>query len=181
MKKLIESMHSQVVLTDQNLPLVFENMCSIWSQLQNPELSVVLVWIEYLSKLHQTHHWQAKGDSFYGDHQLFEKLYNETSLEVDRVAEHAVGLGSVANVDLNVRVAQVSELAARFGQTQTIPHSSELARRSLVAELAFLKIMVLAADSLDQRGALTRGLDNMLAGIEDVHERHCYLLKQRSC
>lgn len=179
MKRLIESTYAQIVVTDQNLPLVFENMRAVWSQLPSPELSVVLVWIEYLAKLHQTHHWQAKGDPFYGDHLLFDRLYNETFPEIDSVAERVVGLCSAANVDINARLSQLNELTSRFGQTQTIPQPSELAKRSLVAELSFLKVVALAADALDQRGELTRGLDNLLCGIEDVHEGHVYLLRQR--
>ena len=34
-------------------------------------------------------------------------------------------------------------------------------------------------DDLKEMGLLTRGLDNMIAGIEDKHESHVYLLKQR--
>ena len=63
--------------------------------------------------------------------------------------------------------------------TTTIPQPTELAKRSYLAEMNFLKVMAHLAEHLKECGTLTRGLDNMLQGIEDKHEGHVYLLKQR--
>jgi hypothetical protein len=50
---------------------------------------------------------------------------------------------------------------------------------SLNAELRFLVMMQMVAKEMEAKGTLTRGTDNLLAGIEDKHEEHVYLLKQR--
>jgi hypothetical protein len=48
-----------------------------------------------------------------------------------------------------------------------------------MAEMNFLAVMKQLCESLKETGLMTHGLDNLLAGIEDAHEGHVYLLKQR--
>jgi predicted ABC-type transport system involved in lysophospholipase L1 biosynthesis ATPase subunit len=56
---------------------------------------------------------------------------------------------------------------------------NELAAKSYNAELMLLRVISLATAQMEASGTLTSGLANLLAGIEDKHEGHCYLLKQR--
>jgi hypothetical protein len=63
--------------------------------------------------------------------------------------------------------------------TSTIPQPTELARRSYQAEMNFLKVASHLVEHMKESGTLTRGLDNLIAGIEDKHEGNVYLLKQR--
>jgi hypothetical protein len=63
--------------------------------------------------------------------------------------------------------------------TNTIPQPTELAKRSYLAEMNFLKVTSHLVNCMKECGTLTRGLDNLIAGIEDKHEGHVYLLKQR--
>jgi len=169
----------QVVLADNNTPLQVENMCSAWGGVSYSELSVLLVHLRHLQLIHQNHHWTAKGDPFYGDHLLFEGLYNTVTSEIDSVAEKAVGLGTTENVNVQLQVTQVAQLLQGYGMSQTIPQASELAKRSLAAEMNFLAVINVLLCSLKESCQTTPGLDNMLAGIADVHEKHVYLLKQR--
>lgn len=178
MNQLTEQPQVQLVM-EPEIEIVASNLLSEWGSCPYGQLSVVLVHLRYLALVHQTHHWQTKGDPFYGDHKLFEDLYNNVVAEIDRVAERAVGLGVIENVDCQLQIRQLMKLVASYGPTQTVPHASELAKRSMLAELKFLKVASCMAESLYESGAMTRGLDNMLAGIEDVHETHVYLLKQR--
>jgi hypothetical protein len=60
-----------------------------------------------------------------------------------------------------------------------MPQPTQLAERSLAAEVLFLNMCALAAASLKAKGQLSRGLDNLLAGIEDKAEGRIYLLRQR--
>jgi DNA-binding ferritin-like protein len=140
----------------------------------------MLVHLRYLRDVHHTHHWIAKGDPFYADHELFERLYNNVVPEIDEMAEKAVGLGSERNVDLSLQLKQLEKMCSgAYGMSQMIPQPSELAKRSLAAEKNFVKTVTMMMKSLDERGMLTPGLENMLGGIADVHEGHIYLLKQR--
>jgi DNA-binding ferritin-like protein len=129
--------------------------------------------------VHQNHHWTSKGDLFYGDHLLFDRLYTAVVEEVDSIAEKAVGLGTTENVNLALQTSQIMRLVQGYGMSQMIPQPTELAKRSLLAEMNFLVVVKNLVDSMKEAGTLTRGLDNLIAGIEDKHEGHVYLLKQR--
>lgn len=179
MRRLIETLEIQVAVPDPSIDIVHDNMLAAWSGVPYGQLSLLLVHLKFLAMVHQTHHWTAKGDPFYGDHLLFERLYNETTEDIDDLAEKTVGLGNEANVNLSLQLQQINQLVQGYGAASTIPSSSELARRSLGAEVAFLRCAAAMADSLHEHGLLTRGLDNMLQGLEDRHESHVYLLKQR--
>ena len=180
-KRLIETLELQIAVPDPGYGVALENMLAEWGATPYTQLSVILVHLRFLAQVHQVHHWTAKGDTFYGDHLLFERLYNAASGEVDSIAEKSIGLGGVDNVNLPLQLKQVSQLAQSYGMASTIPQPSELARRSLIVEVGFLRCVAHCVESLKEQCLLTRGLDNLLAGIEDVHEGHVYLLKQRSC
>ena len=159
--------------------LLVDNMAAAWGGIAYAELSIVLVHLRYLAFVHQTHHWIAKGDPFYADHQMFERLYNGTVKEIDAVAEKAVGLGNEQNVNLALQVSQLQQLCKAYGSPQTVPQSSELARASLVAECNFLKILKACCESMRSQGIETPGVENLLHGIADAHEGYVYLLKRR--
>lgn len=167
------------LVVEPNVGIVVDNMVAEWGGVRYAELSVLLAYLHFLNKVHHTHHWIAQGDPFYGDHLLFSRLYEAVEGEIDLVAEKAVGLGSTRNVDIGLVTAQCHRLVQNYGPTSTVSQTSELARRSYQAEMTFLKVAAHLADSLKECGLLTRGLDNMIAGIEDKHESHVYLLKQR--
>jgi len=177
-KRLAESM--EMVLTiEPNLQVLTDNMIAEWGGTPYPQLSVALVYLKYLAAVHQNHHWTCVGDPYYGDHLLFERLYGDIPEEIDSIAEKAVGLGCTANVDLQLVHSQLLKLIAGAGSATMIPQSSDLAKKSLMAEMNFLAVMKHLCDSLNECGLMTHGLDNLLAGIEDKHEGHVYLLKQR--
>lgn len=160
--------------------LLFDNMLAVWGRIAYAELSIILVQLRYLAMIHQTHHWIAKGDSFYGDHKLFGDLYDAVVDEVDTVAEKSVGKGSEYNVNLQLQVLQLQELSKAVSSPQTVPQTSDLAKASLVAECNFLKIIDAAWESMQSNGTATSGIENMLQGIADKHEKHVYLLKRRT-
>lgn len=166
-------------VTEPNGSLVFENMLSEWGELPYAELSVLLVHLRWLALVHQAHHWTSKGDPFYGDHLLFERLYNTASEEIDAIGERSVGLGTDQNVNLMLHLSQLQRLAQDYGVLSTLPHPTELAQRSLLAEQVFMKTMGYVIVSLKESQQLTQGLENLLQDICDNHESSTYLLKQR--
>ena len=180
-KRLVESFEVSIVATQMNLEIVFRNMVAGWRGLAYSELYALLGYLTYLDKLHHNHHFITIGDPQYGDHQLFQRLYELTNSEFDSLGEKAVGLGGVSNVDLYTILQQANKWCSLSGPSEivTVPGSSSLARKSLDAELAFIKCIDLASTMLDENGLLTYGLDNMLAGMSDSHESSIYILKQR--
>lgn len=179
MKKRFAESIEMMLSVEPNLQVMTDNMVAEWGDTPYPQLSVVLVHLKYLAVLHQNHHWTCVGDPYYGDHLLFERLYGDVPVEIDSIAEKAIGLGCTANVDLQLVHSQLLKLISGSGSATMIPQSTDLAKKSLMAEMNFLAVMKHLCDSLKECGLMTHGLDNLLAGIEDKHEGHVYLLKQR--
>jgi DNA-binding ferritin-like protein len=177
-KRLVETLEMAIVV-EPNADIVTDNMVAEWGNSPYPQLSVCLAYLKFLYNVHQTHHWISKGDSFYGDHLLFQRIYESTQEDIDSVAEKSIGLGATSSVDLVLQTKQLSKLVQGYGMASTLPSPTELVKRSYLAEMTFLKVVAHLAEHMKECGILTRGLDNMLQGIEDKHEGHVYLLKQR--
>src|ERR1039457_192217 len=45
-----------------------------------------------IALVHQLNHWSSKGDTFYGDHLLFERIYKSALEDLDLSAEKFVGI-----------------------------------------------------------------------------------------
>jgi DNA-binding ferritin-like protein len=178
--RLIESVEMHVIATANNADIVFQNMVASWRGMPYGELSALLGYLTYLSNLHHTHHWIAAGDPSYSDHLLFQRLYDSAVGEIDSLGEKAVGLGGINNVDQFTLANQVAKWTGTFESTQpTVPGFGGLSRKSLDAEMMFIKYIDAASSMLQEQGLLTKGLDNQLAGFFDSHETNIYLLKQR--
>lgn len=178
-KRLVETLEMQIAVPDVSHGIAVENMLAQWGGVPYAELSVMLVKLRHLAMVHQTHHWAAQGDPFYGDHLLYERLYETIVGEVDALAEKSVGLGSEDNVNLPLQAMQLAQLTKEYGTAVALPTASSLPQRSMAAEVDFLRCAALCACSLKEKGLMTRGLDNFLQGLEDKHESHVYLLKRR--
>ncbi len=162
-----------------NLSVTLDNMMSEWGDIPYAELSIILVHLRFLALTHQTNHWTCKGDSYYGDHLLFERLYESAIKDIDSVAEKAVGLGNETNVNLNLQAIQLNRLVQGIGLTSTIPQPNALASNSLAVEKTFLQVLEYLTRSLKEHQMSSLGLENLLSDMADAHEKHMYLLKQR--
>jgi hypothetical protein len=147
-------------------------------------LPTALVFVRALAMIHQGHHWLTFGDSYYADHLLFERLYNETSDEVDQIAEKAVGVGCPKDkLHPGLQASLVTKTVHMFcGNGVDVGEGENpisYLRTSLKAEEHFISGLAAIASEMKNNGELTRGTDNLIAGVEDKHESHVYLLKQR--
>jgi DNA-binding ferritin-like protein len=140
----------------------------------------MLVFLRFLALVHQTHHWTAQGDQFYGDHKLFEELYSGIPEEIDGIAERAVGIGVGQNVDMTLQTTQLLKLVQGQSMQQTIPQPTMLAKQSLSAELMFLTAIDHMVEQMKEAGTFSRGTDDLVASIQDSHESNVYKLKQRT-
>lgn len=160
-----------------------QRLVNEWSTVSdNPELSVLLVWVRALNLIHQENHWIAQGDPFYGDHLLFDRLYTSTNEEIDKVAEKAVGIADASAVELERQLVTVCKIVSSFRNdyVAVIPNQTHLATRSLQAEMKFLEVVDELKSSLASKQRLTTGVDNMICDLADAHEGNVYLLKQRA-
>lgn len=136
----------------------------------------VLIALRGLAALHQTHHWLASGRSFYGDHEMFDRLYNGIVPEIDQVAERAVQTAASKPELLSpFQMQKASEFVARFSTDV----SEQYGAASLAAESAFLQLLQPVAGKLEELMLLSLGVENLLGALADKHEEHVYLLTQR--
>lgn len=147
------------------------------------ELSALLVYMRSLSFLHWTHHWQTRGPAFYADHQLFERLYSETTPMIDKIAERAVGAGSPVLVNPVFQAAHSAAIIkSLYNGVPLEPGPEQLVLLSLKGVLRFLILLQMVYEALEQKGLLktSPGTDNLIQDVADQHEGFAYLLKQRS-
>lgn len=144
------------------------------------EMAGLLAVIRGEATIHQAHHWQTRGDTSYSDHLLFERIYKAVYGNIDPLAEKMVGSGHyiLAHPILLEKHASmvVQSLYRDAGANPTAETYPILSLRAVLRTLVALKIVYA---SLEEKGQLSHGIDNMLQGIADEHEGHVYLLKQR--
>ena len=123
---------------------------------------------------HWNNHWGVRGASFYGDHQLFERLYSDVQVEIDTLAEKIVsnfGSDALSPVEQTRQAASYLESWER--------HSLDRVMRSLQAEEDLQQALKAIFDHLEDSENLSLGLNDFLAAVANLHETHLYLLRQR--
>ena len=142
------------------------------------ELAALLVFLRAVAMVHQTHHWVTKGASSFADHLLFERLYNGMLAEIDAVAERtAGGPGTLLIADFRAQSACVTDILNYLGQPAD--DGISMVQKSLEAEELLGIGITKVVEAMRVNNTLSRGTDNLIAGIEDKHEEHKYLLQQR--
>lgn len=141
--------------------------------LEFAELAVFLGFLHGLKMIHHAHHWQSMGQSFYGDHTMYQRLYTAIEPEIDVVAEKLVGLGGLSGTNYFVTVNNAKMFMDAVSQGESIHDDS------LRAELVLLIAGEEMIAKYKQESKLSVGLEQALGNIQDVHETHAYLLQQR--
>jgi len=122
---------------------------------------------------HLTSHWQIGGDSSYGDHLLFERLYTKAVEETDALAEKLVGTFGIAAVDA---LEQAKLMAFTLVQWADIGCPFE---RGLHVENTLRVNIEQCLKAMEDIGQLSIGMDDFLRTMVNDHETHLYLLQQR--
>lgn len=160
--------------------LKVEDFFMTYGDSQYAELGIFIDLLRALSMLHHTHHWQTQGSQFYGDHLLYQKLYEMADGQLDMVGEKAVGLGSPELVMPKHSLENMRRYIEAVEDTDIMDAPSlKMAKRSLLAEKSFITAGELLMKQLESKGLLTRGVEQLLGTILDQHEANVYLLKQR--
>lgn len=121
--------------------------------------------------LYWTLHWQARGPSFYGDHNLFAGLYQEKAGQIDALAEI---------------------IAAHFGSDKLDPVKAWAAAMPKIEELvkmqspvAIAEYVIKCAEGVNQMvledGSCPypAGLSNFVSDLSTKGIKDLYMLKQR--
>jgi DNA-binding ferritin-like protein len=155
--------------------LTLEQCCSVFGDSEWAPLAGFLAVTEGLQTLHHSHHWQTKGENFYGDHLLYQRLYEAILPEIDLIGEKLIGVSqdvSLTNYFKRVKAMEMFLKAVTHSDQPYIVVSHD-------AELTYVRMGGELMDQLEQAGLLTRGLEQMLGNVLDKHEEHIYLLDQR--
>jgi DNA-binding ferritin-like protein len=122
--------------------------------------------------IHQHSHWKTKGTGFYGNHLLFERLYQSAQENADLAAEKFIGLFGENAVNYDLQNQFLHKLLSKYADF-TCP--CELA---LGIEKDFLAFSKQVYDILETEKMMTLGLDDMIMAIASKREESCYLLQQ---
>ena len=139
---------------------VHEHLCGLLAILRAQEMS------------YQTSHWQSSGRSYYGNHLLFQRLYESVGAEIDGIAEKMVGYLGAESVNLAPQAVKVATFAFGWAKIDCPFH------RGLSSEEQLQVATKAAYDSIKEVGAMTLGLDDFLMAMANAHETNAYLLQQ---
>ena len=160
--------------------LKLEDLFITYGDAKYAELGVFIDLLRALSLLHHTHHWQTQGSQFYGDHLLYQRLYELADGQIDGVGEKAVGLGSPELVMTRHSLENMRRYIEALEDADIMDAPAlKMAKRSLLAEKSFITAGEKLMDQLKSKGLLTRGVEQLLGTILDTHEGVLFLLKQR--
>jgi hypothetical protein len=138
-----------------------------------PMLKIVLAILraQYLS--YQTSHWQTSGPAYYGNHLLFQRLYEGVQEEIDALGEKLVGYFGIEAVDLEDSLMLISEMVGRWHS-----HGCHFCR-GLASEGELQDALFIVRNSWpNEHVPLPLGLDDWLAATANAHESNAYLLQQ---
>jgi DNA-binding ferritin-like protein len=134
-------------------------------------LCAYLALLRTMTLVFQNSHWKCQSPVFYGNHLLFERIYNDSAELTDAMAEKLIGL--FGNDALNH--AEQIELIAGF-------YKKYISDNHIENSLNISKDFVKAADDTYQRikemGNMTLGLDDMIMAQSSKVEEFVYLLNQ---
>lgn len=139
----------------------------------NKIAAIYIASLKVMALLHQNSHWLTRGISFYGDHLLFERLYNSALKDVDLAAEKFVGLFGDTVLDYDLQTDLLNRVLLKYNKFEGSP-----AEMSLAIEKDFLKLNEQAYAYFEEEGLLTLGLTDMISAISSQREESVYLLQQ---
>ena len=126
-----------------------------------------------LSLIHQNSHWITRGVPFYGNHLLFERIYNSALEDLDLAAEKLIGLLGDEVLDYELQADLLHKVLLKYNNLEGSP-----LEMSLAMEKDFLKLSLQFYQLLEDEKKLTLGLDDALMTIASSREGAVYLLQQ---
>lgn len=121
---------------------------------------------------HWTTHWQVKGQPFYGDHLLMERLYTSIVEDIDTLAEKIVGMYGSDAVEPVSQMDQMSTYIRGLVSLEKDP-----LHRAYLVEQGLQELFTYIYNKLE--GQMSLGMDDYIMSTANAHETNVYLLKQR--
>lgn len=145
----------------------------------NSGMKAIFNFTNALYYMYYNMHWKSAGTNYYGDHLLFQRLYEDEVEEIDQLAEKTLGVFLDQGL-LNPAqdLANAAKVLSEFFPQDMDP--KDFAFAAIAAEKKFLELIDEVLEDLEEEDQKTNGIDNLLQGIADKHEEHLYLLQQRA-
>jgi len=118
----------------------------------------------------QFFHWNVEGSNFPQYHKLFGKIYEEVYGNIDAFAENLRKLGTYAPGSFE----RLSMLSRVEDETQIMPAEQMLSE--LLADSERMCEMFKVVFMLSEQ-AREHGLSDFIAGRQDAHRKHAWMLK----
>jgi hypothetical protein len=136
----------------------------------NPLAALLNLWAHLRAAHHVywTLHWQARGPTSYGDHLLFERLYEARIEEIDGLAEIIAGEYGSDKLDPVASWAAASEVIGQL-----------IAGGSPVSIAQSVLKSVEACNAAAASGPYPASTQNFISGVGTSHLTALYLLQQR--
>jgi DNA-binding ferritin-like protein len=119
-----------------------------------------------------TTHWQAKGDNAYGNHLLFQRLYEGLTVEIDSLAEKIVGYFGEEEVENTAIMEKMERWLEKWKAT------ADPMERAIQTEQDMQNLFKAAYEKLKEADDVSLGLDDFLMATSNAHETNLYLLQQ---
>ena len=139
--------------------------------LQKLRWLLALLRAQYWS--YQNSHWKVKGGSFYGDHLMFQRLYESVQVQTDTLAEKMVGIFGIDAIDDEDLLGMFLYWNERWDSAVDCLH-----KRGLLSEDDIQNVIEDTYDTLKESGQMTLGMDDFLMAMASEHETNTYLLRQ---
>lgn len=133
----------------------------------------VHVALEVEQMLFHAYHWRSRGADYYGDHLLYQRLYEARAEEIDRIGEVLMALGGPSAVSPVTTLTGMLDLTNRAERLM----ATDAQRAVTLVEETLHRIN--DANNLLGKDAYALAVNNALAGIADKHLEALYLLRQR--
>lgn len=134
----------------------------------------LLAALRALQQLHQTAHWSVHGEPFYGDHLLYQRLYEEMDAEFDTLAEKIVAYFDETSVNFLDQLDKMRKFAAKWEAATDC-----YVERTLVAERHLQDLIKDSYEVVSDYGEMSLGLDDYLMALANDHETNIYLIQQK--
>jgi len=130
-----------------------------------------VAFLRSLYLIHQNNHWKVKGNYFYSNHQLFQRLYEKAQSNADSAAEKMIGLFTDKSFNVAEQTNCINSILSNFTDEDEIANS-------LKAEKTFLRVSEKFYEFMKDNNKMTLGLDDLIMSIHNDSEEAVYLLQQ---
>lgn len=134
-------------------------------------LNMYLAMLRGLYIIYQHGHWKCAGSNFYGNHLLFNRIYDDVSDLSDSVAEKLIGLYGNEALNHKEQASIISEFVSKFEEDSVVENA-------FTATKVVLEFSDDLFNRLKEMGELSLGLDDLIMSNSSKLETFKYLLQQ---